>query len=371
MADTYVRIPWQPLKAFAKEVFLKLGMPPGDAEIEADVLLWANRRGVDSHGVVLIPWYVENVDKGVMNPKPKIVVEKETPATLMVEADRAFGPPVSVWAMKKVMAKAKKVGIGWGIVKNLTHQGAMGYYALIAAEAGMAGLAIVTNPPNMAPFGAKAAGVHNSPIAISVPAKRHLPLILDMATSVVAAGKITVAIDKGIPIPSGWALDKDGNPTTDAKSAAIMLPFGGAKGSGLAMMFECLSSVLSGNPFIGPTLTAGAFRADATKPTSADSKWQRPAHLVRHIQNSALCTIDIATFTDVETYKEHIDNLIDGIKGLPKAEGVTEIFVPGEPEWRTSEERTKNGVPLPDRTIENLRRVAERFKVKLPDGLTG
>jgi ureidoglycolate dehydrogenase (NAD+) len=369
MADIYVRIPWQPLKAFAKEVFLKLGMSPGDAEIEADVLLWANRRGVDSHGVVLIPWYVENVDKGVMNPKPKIVVEKETPATLLAEADRAFGPPVTVWAMKKMMAKAKKVGIGWGIVKNLTHQGAMGYYALMAAEAGMAGLTFVTNPPNMAPFGAKAAGVHNSPIAISVPAKRHLPLILDMATSVAAGGKITVAIDKNIPIPLGWALDKEGNPTTDAKKAAILLPFGGAKGSGLAMMFECLSSVMSGNPFLGPALMGAAPSTDAGK--ISDPKWQRPAHLVRHIQNSVICAIDIATFTDVETYKEHIDNLIDGIKGLPKAEGVTEIFVPGEPEWRTSEERTKNGVPLPDRTIENLRRVAERFKVKLPNGLAG
>jgi LDH2 family malate/lactate/ureidoglycolate dehydrogenase len=187
----------------------------------------------------------------------------------------------------------------------------------------------------------------------------------------VAAGKITVAIDKGISIPSDWALDRDGNPTTDPTKASILLPFGGAKGSGLAMMFECLSSVLSGNPFIGPTLTAGAFRADSVKSAPADPKWKRPAHLVRHIQNSVLCAIDIATFTNVETYKEHIDNLIDGIKALPKAEGVSEIFVPGEPEWRTLEERTKNGIPLPDKTIENLRRVATRFDVKLPDALAG
>src|SRR3990172_3311212 len=101
MADNFTRVPWQPLKSFAKEIFIKVGMSPEDAEVEADVLLWANRRGVDSHGVVLIPWYVNNVDSGVMNPKPKIVVEKETPATLMVEADRAFGPTVSVLAMKK------------------------------------------------------------------------------------------------------------------------------------------------------------------------------------------------------------------------------------------------------------------------------
>jgi len=363
MADTQVRIAWQPLKAFAKEIFLKLGLAPEDAEIEADVLIWANRRGVDSHGVVLIPWYVENVNAGVMNPKPKIKVEKETPATLLIEADRSFGAPVTVWAMKRVMEKAKKVGIGWGIVKNLTHQGAMGYYALLAAEAGMAGLTFVCNPPNMAPFGAKAAGVHNSPIAISVPARRHLPLLLDMATSVVAVGKITVAIDKNIPIPPGWALDKDGNPTTDARKAAIMLPFGGAKGSGLAMMFECLSSVMCGNPFLGPALKGMAYGAE-----SQSEPKPRPGHATRHIQNSVVCAINISTFTNLESYKEHIDKLIDGIKALPKAEGVSEIFVPGEPEWRTAEERTKNGIPLPDGTLQNLRRVAERFKLKFPEG---
>jgi LDH2 family malate/lactate/ureidoglycolate dehydrogenase len=364
-----VRVAWEPLKEFAREVFIKLGMPPQDAETEASVLIWANLRGVDSHGVLLIPVYVEWVDKEVMNPKPNIRVIKETPATIFIEADRAFGPVVTVFAVKKSLEKARQAGICWTAIRNTTHQGAMGYYALMAAEQGMAGITFVCNPPNMAPFGAKTRGIHNSPIAISVPAKRHHPLILDMATSVVAAGKINLALDKGVPIPQGWAIDEDGNPTTDPRKASILLPFGGAKGSGLSMMFECLSSVMMSNPLLEPSLLGREETPVKAKEVKAIG--ERPGHYlkVRHIQNSVFAAIDISQFTDVEGYKEHIDNLIDGIKALPTADGVNEIFVPGEPEDRTREERSRLGVPLPEGTVRNLRKVAERFGIKLPPGL--
>lgn len=350
MAGEEIRVGWQALKELAKEVFVRVGMPPQDAETEAEVLIWANLRGVDSHGVLRIPWYVENVDTGQMNPRPNIRVEKETPATLLIEADRAFGPVVTVLAMEKAIAKARTAGIGWALIRNTTHQGAMGYYSLRAAKEGMVGIAIVCNPPNMAPYGAKAAGLHNSPIAIAVPGKRHRPLLLDMATSVAAGGKVSLAIDKGIPIPEGWALDNHGNPTRDPKLAEILLPFGSYKGSGLAMMFECLTSLMVGNPLIERSFSDKAFAS-------------------RHIQNSLVAAIDIGTFTDLETYKEHTDGLIEGIKALPRAGGFEEILVPGEPEDRVYEERLRNGIPLPRGTIENLRRVAGRFGVKLPAGL--
>ena len=362
------RVAWEPLKEFTAEVFTRMGMPPQDAETEASVLSWANRRGVDSHGVGLIPWYLENIDRGIMNPKPNIQVLKETPATIFVEADRAFGPVVTVFTVKRAMEKAKQVGVCWAAISNTTHQGAMGYYTLMAAEQGMAGITWVCNPPNMAPFGARAAGIHNSPIAITVPAKRHRPLMLDMATSMVAAGKINVALDKGIPIPQGWAIDKDGNPATDPKKAAVLLPFGGAKGSGLSMMFECLSSVMMGNPMLGPTLH-GREAGPPLKEKKVKVIGERPGHIVRHIQNSVFIAVDISQFTDLEQYKEDIDEMIDGIKALPKAGGFDEIFVPGEPECRTYEERSKNGIPLPERTVNNLRAVAERLDIKLPAAL--
>ncbi len=364
-----VRVASGPLKEFAREVFIKLGMPPQDAETEAAVLLWANLRGVDSHGVLLIPIYVEWVDKGVMNPRPEIRVLKESPATIFIEADRAFGPVVTVMAVEKSLEKARQAGICWTAIRNTTHQGAMGYYALMAAERGMAGITFVCNPPNMAPFGAKAKGIHNSPIAISVPAKRHNPLILDMATSVVAAGKITLAVDKGVPIPEGWAIDEEGRPTTDPKKAAILLSFGGPKGSGLSMMFECLSSVMMGNPMLEPALFGREEEAPAGG-KEVEVIGERPGHYkTRHIQNSVFAAIDISQFTDVEEYREHIDSLIDGIKALPKADGVNEIFVPGEPEDRTREERSRLGIPLPEGTVRNLRSVAERFGIALPQGL--
>jgi len=275
---------------------------------------------------------------------------------------------VTIKVVDMVVAKAKKVGVGWALIRNLTHQGALGYYSQMMAEKGMAGIAFVCNPPNMAPFGAKVAGVHNSPIAISVPAKRHRPLNLDMATSVVAGGKLWLAVDKNIPIPEGWALDKEGKPTTDPKNVGALLPFGGPKGSGLSMMFECLSSVMAGNPQLEPALL-GRESGKSAEDEQKQAVGERLAYVPKHIQNSVVAAIDISTFTDLESYKEHIDNLIDGIKALPKAEGFSEIFVPGEPEERTFIERSKNGIPLPQGTVRNLVAVSEKLGVKLPPGL--
>jgi len=343
-----VRVAWEALRDFTREVFVQLGLSPEDADTEANVLIWANLRGIDSHGVLQIPFYVEEVDSGYMNLKPDIQVVKETPATLLIEADRAFGPVVTTFAMKRVMEKAKESGIGWAFIRNTSHQGAMGYYPLMAAKKDMAGIAFVASPPLMAPYGARVAGVDNSPIAISVPAKRHPPLILDMATSVAALGKVTLAVDKGIPIPEGWALDKNGNPTTDPRQAAVLLPVGGPKGSGLALMFECISSLIVGNPLLEPILM-GYRKSEG-----------------HQIQNSVVVSIDISTFTDLEDYKEHIDTLIDSLKALPRAAGTTEILLPGEPENRCYNDRLRNGIPLPEGTIHRLTSVAERLNITFP-----
>ena len=264
-----------------------------------------------------------------------------------MDADYAPGPVVTVPAMKRAIEKAGKIGIGWAVIRNTLHQGAMGYYSLMAAKEGMAGIAIVCNPPNMAPHGARAVGVHNSPIAICVPGRRHSHLMLDMATSVAARGKLDLAVDKGVHIPLGWALDKDGKPCTDPNLATILLPAGGAKGSGLAMLFECLTSLFVNNPLLEPAL-------------------QGKEGAMRHRQNSIVAAVNIGTFTEIEGYKDHVDGLIDRLKALPPAEGVKEVLIPGEPEDRVQEERSKNGIPLPDGTVRNLRKVAERFKVPMP-----
>jgi len=301
----------------------------------------------------------------MMNPKPDIQIVKETPAALVFEADHAFGPVVTVQAMNRAIEKAKQTGIGWAFICNHTHQGAMGYYSQIAAKQDMAGIVFVCSPTSMAPYGAKAAGIANNPITIAVPTRRHPILFLDMATSVAARGKIWLAVDKGIPLPEGWALDKDGNPTIDPHQAAILLPMAGAKGSGLALLLECLCSVMMDNPLLEPELTGRKAEAKL-QIDKAKGKDTHPDYITRHIQNSVAAAINIGMFTEIDTYKEHIDNLIDGLKALPKANGVKEIFVPGEPEERTCTERLKSGIPLPEGTIKNLQNVAARFNVKLP-----
>jgi ureidoglycolate dehydrogenase (NAD+) len=267
----------------------------------------------------------------------------------LIDADWAFGPVVTTFAMKRAMTKAKNVGIGWILIRNTTHQGAMAYYTLMAAEEGLAGMAVVCNPPNMAPYGAKVAGVHNSPISFAVPAEHRRPLVLDMATSVAAGGKLSLAIDKGVEIPVGWAMDKEGKPTTFPAEAAALLPFGGYKGSGLAMMFECFSSLMVGNPLIARKLTGQSIHPGS--------------------QNSFIAAIDISMFTDLESYKNDVDDLISLIKGLPRADGVDEIFVPGEPEDRTFDQRVREGIPLPDGTARNLGEVAQKLGVPVPGWL--
>src|SRR5215470_4368651 len=321
------RVPAADLREFTKSVFIAAGVPSEDAALEAEVLVWANLRGVDSHGVLRIPAYVEMIGRGDMNPRPNILVEKETAATVLIDGDRALGPVVTTVAMRRAIDKARGAGIGWAVIRNTTHQGAMAYYALMAVDAGMAGIAIVCSPPNMAPFGARAAGVHNSPISIAVPAGRHRPLCIDMATSVAAGGKLLLARDKGIPLPEGWALDRAGHPTTDAKSATILVPAAGAKGSGLAMMFESLTSLMAGNPLLVPALEG-----------------QEGAQ--RHRQNSVVAAVDIGTFTDVAEYRQHIDRMIDGLHALPPAAGFDRVLVAGEPEDQTMEERRREGIPL-------------------------
>ena len=338
------------LTRFTTEIFECAGMPRDHAEIEADVLVWANLRGVDSHGVLRIPWYIKNVDDGVFNVSPNIEIEKETAATILVEGDRAFGPVVTVFAMNKTIEKAREAGVCWSIIRNTTHQGAMAYYSLMAVEQDMAGIAVVCSPPNMATFGAKGKGVHNSPIAIAVPARDCDPPVLDMATSVVAGGKLSLAQDKGESIPLAWSLDPQGNPTTTPSFDNVLLPFAGPKGSGLALMFATLSNLMVANPLLEPNITGRA-------PTP------------RGVQNSFLVAIDIAAFTDVDEYKDNIDRLIAAQKTLPTADGFEEILVPGEPEYRTQAERSRNGIPLPIGTVDNLRPVAHRFGVEMPLGV--
>ncbi len=344
-----------------REVFIGMGMPEGDALTESEALIWANLRGVDSHGVVRLPWYMDLVDTNIINPSPNIRVISETPATVYIEADRAFGPVATGYAVDLAVAKAKDAGVCWALIRNVTHQGAIGQYAQTVARKDMAGMVITSSIPNMAPYGARVAGVGNCPLAICIPTERHPFILLDMATSLVALGKVLVARESGVPMPEGWALDKDGNPTTDPRQLAALLPMGGPKGSGMSVVFECLASVMAANALVQPVISGIAGAAEG--PTS------HVGHMGKHNQNSTVMALNIAAFTDLAEYKAGVDDLIDSIKALPRADGFDEILMPGEMEERRCQERMVTGIPVPAGTVASLKAIATRLGVSLPPQL--
>jgi ureidoglycolate dehydrogenase (NAD+) len=240
------------LRRFASALFQALEVAPAMADEWATSLVWANLRGVDSHGVLRIPIYVDRLKRREMNPKPDMRVVKRAGAIAIMEADRAPGAVAMTMAMTEAVARAREVHIGWCVARNITHAGAVGYIALQAANAGMAGIVMSASGPMMAYHGAKVSGVSTNPLALAFPAKNHRPFVLDMSTSTVAMGKIMSARDAGQSIPLGWGLDEQGRETTDPRQVATLLPLGGPKGSGLSFMIECLCSIAAMNPIIAP-----------------------------------------------------------------------------------------------------------------------
>ena len=336
------------LSRFATEVFTTSGVPETDAAMIASVLVWSNLRGVDSHGVLRIPGYLARIANGINNPTPDIKLLTDLPAAAVLDADRAFGQVALGRASAIAIDKASEAGIGLCLIRGATHMGAIGYFALEAAAEGMAGIVVNVSRPNMAYPGARSAGIATSPIAIAVPGAAHAPLMLDMATATQSMGKIALARDTGTPLGEGWAVDADGNPTTDPQKAAIPTALGGHKGGGLSLMFECLTSLMVGNPLIAPFIEGA------------------PDGRV-HSQNGLMIAIDISKFGDVGDYAREVDRLADAVKTLPRADGVEEILVPGERGDRVLAERRQTGIPLAEGTWKRLAEVAKPLGVEMPE----
>ncbi len=350
MTDQRNRVTAEALQRCSCEILERAGLKPDDAQKVAEVLVWANLRGTDSHGVIRLPRYLRLIDYGLMNATPDIRKIRETPASVIIEADRAVGAVGMSVGMEHAIEKARNVGIGWALVRGSTHSGAIGYFALQAARENMIGMAISTSLPNMAYHGARGAGVATSPIAIAAPGAEHAPLMLDMSTGIVSFGKLAHARHAGQPIPAGWALDNDGNPTTDPAEAAIPMPMAGPKGSGLALMFECLTSLLVANPLISQDITA-------------------PPRGRRHNQNGLAVAIDIAAFMDPDEYKHSVDETVAALKTLTPAEGFDEILVPGERGDRVMVERSNDGIPLAPGTWDALSEAATQHGIDMPEPL--
>jgi ureidoglycolate dehydrogenase (NAD+) len=342
-----VRIGKAELSAFVREVFVAAGVAPAHAEEWARMLVWANLRGVDSHGIIRIPRYLDLLRRGAINGNPDMRVERKSGAVTVLEADRAPGPVAMTRAMQEAIARAREVHIGWCGARNITHSGAIGYFALQAAEAGMAGIAMSASGPMMAYPGTRVAAVSSNPLAIAVPAKGRRPFLIDMSTATVANGKIMAARDKGEQVPPGWGIDADGRDTTDPRAIATLLPMGGAKGAGLSFMIECLCSLALGNPRVAPDL-------EAENP--GDSPYL----------NGAAIAVDLAAFGDREAFLNDAARLGNAIARLPRAPGVERILLPGERGDRIMAEREASGIPIPAGTWQRVVKAAESVGVKPP-----
>ncbi len=335
----------EPLARFCADVFERAGMDRNSARTQADVLVWANLHGVDSHGALRVPRYVAWLSSGVMNPRPRIRIDDNSPATFVVDADRAAGGVAMQAATRHAIAKARSNGLAWGIVRKTTHTGPMGYYAAQIAEAGMLAIVASSSRPLMAYHGARKAGVATSPIAMAAPCNESDLVMLDMATAEIAIGKILKARATGDPIPPGSAMTADGKPTTNPLEAAVPMPLAGPRGAGLSLLLECFQGVLVDHPLLAP-----ALRGEP----------------VVHSQNGLVAAIDIGLFGDVKAFRQRIDDLGEAIKSLPRAEGIDAIYLPGEIERETAAKRRRDGIPLPSKTWKVLRQIARDVGVETP-----
>lgn len=335
------------LQRFASALFAAAGVAPPMADEWAKSLVWANLRGVDSHGVLRIPGYIERLKTKAINPAPDMRVEQRSGAIAILEADRAPGAVAMAMAMDEAIARAREVHVGWCAARNITHAGAVGYFALQAANAGMAGIVMSASGPMMAYHGAKVAGVSSNPLAIAFPARNRPPLLLDMSTSNVAMGKVMSARDAGREIPLGWGLDAHGRDTADPRKLATLLPLGGAKGSGLSFMIECLCSLTVDNPIIASALAAGG-KLDAP------------------FLNGVAIALDLAAFGDRERILGEADRLARLIAALPPADGVERIYLPGERGDSILQARMRDGIPLPQGTWSRLLACAKALAVAPP-----
>lgn len=339
-------VAWQDLREYCKNLLMSQGLLEEQAFVAADNLVDADLCGVESHGVSRMTIYMKRLETKVVSSDFKVKTEQEYAGSLEIDACNSMGICVGAYAMNRCIEKAKDAGSCFAAVKHSNHYGMASYYVRMAAEQGMIGITGTNAPPNIAPWGSRQSYVGTNPIALSAPTN-GMPMILDMAPSTVAMGKVILAAKLGNSIPEGWALTKEGEPTTDPNLGmkGTVVPIGGPKGYGLSLFMDVFSGILSGAQF-GPHL---------------NNMWNDFEHPqdVGHF----FIAVDISKFTDPDLFRDRMDTMTAEIKSLPKKDGVREIMVPGELEYRRKEERKKNGIPLSTVVYEELRALSKRYQV--------
>ena len=347
VADS-ARIPAPRLVRFAAEAFVAVGLPAKDAAVCAQLMARADLNGADGHGIFRLPQYIRRIKGGAVNVKPKVRVAREAAGMALVDGDNGMGHVVMSFAAETAIAKAKTAGAAWVGVSNSNHAGPASLYAAMPLEHDLIGLYLaVGNANHMAPWGGVDLLLSTNPIAVAVPATEG-PIVLDMATSVAAYGKVKTAAQRGEPLPEGWMMDQQGKPLTDPARAGegLLVPIGGYKGYGLALVIGLLAGSLNGAAAGSETVD---FNADDTTPTNT---------------GHAIVALSIAAFGEIDDFRRRVDKVVREIRRSKRMPGVDRVWLPGEQSRSKHDERSRLGVPVPAALREGLDKLAAELKIK-------
>ncbi|MAZ41620.1 MAG: Ldh family oxidoreductase [Cyclobacteriaceae bacterium] len=348
------------LHLFTVNLFMKIGCPNDQAIEAANVLLSADLRGVDSHGVARLVGYLRLYEKNRINSKPQLSVVHETPSTAVVDGDAGLGLVAGPYAMRLAIEKAKNVGTGWIAVKNSNHYGIAGYHAMMALEADCIGISMTNASPLVAPTYSKERLLGTNPIAVAVPAGNEPPFVADMATTTAANGKLEILQRKNESAPLGWLQDKEGQPTQAAQGiveGGALLPLGGDREHGshkgfiLGSIVDILSAVLSGanfGPWVPPFVS---FLDPDPNPVGAG---------IGHFFGA----LRIDAFRPASEFKTHMDIWIKRFRNAVTINETNKVIIPGDPERQMDQLRRKEGIPLLDTVVKDLQSLSEQYQVK-------
>ena len=337
------------LQEFCEAALCKCGLTEKDARTAADVLVTTDTMGVFTHGTKSLRGYVKRLRAGGLKANGVPQIAADGPAWALIDGQSAIGMVTSVFAMKTAIRKAKATGLAYVGVRNSCHFGAAGYYAAVAARADMIGMAMANDTPSMAVPGSRSGVLGTNPFAYAVPAGQEDPILLDIASSAVAGGKVRIAQALGQKVPENWLVDAEGVPTTDPfvyPFDGSLLPFAGHKGYGIALMIETLSAIVTG----------AGVRFDVGSWIDSD-----PAQPTRH--GAAFLAIDVGAMIPLDAFKSRVDATIREIRAAPKAKGSERIYIPGEIEWATRRDSLARGIPLPDDVAASLRGLADDLRI--------
>jgi LDH2 family malate/lactate/ureidoglycolate dehydrogenase len=348
MADPSPQLlPAESLRRFVADALAKVGLPQSDAETCAELMVRADLLGADGHGVFRLPQYVRRIKGGAVNVNPKVRIAREAAGMALVDGNNGMGHVVMSFATKTAIEKAKSAGAAWVGVRNSNHAGPASLYAAMPLDHDMIGLYLaVGNANHMAPWGGIDLLLSTNPIAVAVPGNDGA-IVLDMATSVAAYGKVKTAAQRGEAMPEGWMIDRQGRPLTDPKRAdeGMLVPIGGYKGYGLALVFGLLAGTLNGAAMGSDTVD---FNADDTTPTNT---------------GHAIVALSIAAFGEIDDFKRRVDKIAREIRRSKPLPGVARVWLPGDQSRAKFEERSQNGIPVPAALRASLDKLAGELKI--------